>query len=541
MKAEERTISKILTEDITYEIPPYQRPYSWEIDNVRQLLEDMWEAYEGKEYEYFVGSLITVEKEKDRRYDVVDGQQRLTTLNLVFASLRNRIADDAAKAELEKRILPRNVFTKEAEKPRLFLRTDDRELFQRHVLEARPLTTKDRAGLTTPQRHIVENLETVDAFWNDKAQQTLGLFANFLLSKVYVVFVTTSSLASAYRLFNVLNARGLPLSNADLIKNELFSRLADPTGRNADLEQSWLRLEAEVGLERLDAFFGHHRTSVKASKARGNLHEEIQPLIQAHAGGPFAFLDEVVASAENYMRIVDGDVADPQAMRALRALQRVEYDEWIPPLLAYLNQPVDGLGEREFLGLLEKITMQNWVRRLGRSARLTVYFQLISAIRERKTADEVREIFRNRAQNAEFLDLLSGEVYRKPFDQAVLLRLEEAAQDESVTKSFSGELTIEHVLPQTPTDPYWSTRFNVDQHREWVHRLGNLALLSGRKNYKAQNFDFDRKKKAYSERNQKVSFDLTKEVSDAAEWALDAIKKRQERLIALAKQTWTIE
>ncbi len=121
--------------------------------------------------------------------------------------------------------------------------------------------------------------------------------------------------------------------------------------------------------------------------------------------------------------------------------------------------------------------------------------------------------------------------YGKPFDLAVLLRLEEAAQDDSVTKSYSGRLTIEHVLPQALKDPYWQTRFSVDQHKLWLHRLGNLALLCGHKNYKAQYFDFDRKKNIYTARNNKVSFDLTKEICLEPEWSADKIRDRQDRLL----------
>lgn len=358
---------------------------------------------------------------------------------------------------------------------------------------------------------------------------------------MYVVFVTTHSWQSAYRLFNVLNARGMSLSNADLIKNSLFSLLGAQANRSEDLEERWLELEEELGIELLDAFFGHHRTSLTAAKARGTLHEEIEPLIRATEGGPFVFLDRVINSARNYMRIVEGDFTDAATARALRALRRVQYDEWIPPLLAYLNQPVAGLPEAEFVRLLEKITIQNWVRRLGRTARLTVYYQLISAIKEKKPADDVRQIFQRNAQNGEFLQLLGGEFYGKPFDVAVLLRLEEAAQDESVTKSYSGLLTIEHVLPQALKDDYWKERFTEDQHSMWLHRLGNLALLCGHKNYKAQYYDFNRKKKIYSDRNKKVSFDLTKEVCDAPEWTADTIKARHERLMDLAQQTWTID
>ena len=540
MKAEERTIGNILTEQICYEIPPYQRPYSWRKDNVQQLLEDVWEAYEANDREYFIGSLITIEKEKNQRYEVVDGQQRLTTLNLVFSRLRDHITDQAAKAELGKRILPHNVLTGEAETPRLLLRKKEQSFFRRYVLEAQHVPVKDREGLDAPKQRITENLAAVDEFCTNKSEQVLKLFANYLLTKVYVVLVTTDSWQSAYRLFNVLNARGMSLSNADLIKNTLFSLLGAQANRSEELEERWLELEEEIGIDRLDSFFGHHRTSITAAKARGSLHEEIDPIIRATDGGPFVFLDKVIGSSENYMRIVDCEFTEATTLRSLRALQRVEYDEWIPPLLAYLNQPLADLPEADFTGLLEKITMQNWVRRLGRTARLTVYFQLISAIKSKAGANDLREIFRKNAQNTEFLDLLGGELYGKPFDAAVLLRLEEAIQDESVTKSYSGRLTIEHVLPQAFKDDYWKTRFTEDQHSLWLHRLGNLAMLCGSKNYKAQYYDFDRKKKIYSDRGKKVSFDLTKEICDTQEWTEAAIKTRHERLMNIAKQIWTI-
>ena len=317
--------------------------------------------------------------------------------------------------------------------------------------------------------------------------------------------------------------------------------MGEQTGRAGELEERWQELEEELGIDRLDAFFGHHRTSLAAAKARGSLHEEIEPLIRDTEGGPFAFLDGVIASAANYMRIVDAEFTDAATLRALRALRRVEYDEWIPPFLAFLNKPVPDMPESEFVTLLEKITMQNWVRRLGRSARLTAYFQMISAIREGKTAEELRKIFRANSRNDEFLELLGGELYGKPFDAAVLLRLEENAQDESVTKTYSGRITIEHILPQALKDDYWKSRFDAETHRGCVHRLGNLTPLSGNKNYKAQYYDFDRKKRIYGERNKKTSFDLTKEICNQPDWTSDRIKERHERLLEIARRTWFIE
>jgi len=367
MKADERTISDVLTNQIRYEIPAYQRPYSWEKGNVEQLLDDVWEAYEGNDEEYFIGSLITIEREKGRLYDVVDGQQRLTTLNLIFARLRDAV-DEPAKSELGRRVLPRNALTGEEETPRLTLRQRDQSFFRKFVLSGEKIPDAIRKDIIkdqdAPKQRIAENLEAIDDFIAQHEQKTLKLFANYLLSRVYVVFVTTASLQSAYRLFNVLNARGMALSNADLIKNMLFAGLGGDAARSSELDEAWLELEEQIGIERLDQFLAHHRSSIVATKARKTLHEEFAPLIEASAT-PFAFLDELNTSARNYLRILRNDFGTPAARRAVRSLRRVAFEEWIPPLLAFLNAPVEGVTEETFVDLLERITYQNWIRRLA--------------------------------------------------------------------------------------------------------------------------------------------------------------------------------
>jgi hypothetical protein len=541
MKAEERTIIKVLTEQICYEIPPYQRPYSWERENVEQLLQDVWEAYESAEPEYFIGSLITIEKVPDRLYEVVDGQQRLTTLNLILARLLQKIKDEAARAYLGNRILPKNVLTGEAEKPRLTLRAKDQSFFRRHVLDGAPVPQNQIASLEEPQRHLLENMEATDTFLAGKDESVLKRFSNYLLSTVYVVFVNTNSFKSAYRLFNVLNARGLPLSNADLIKNSLFAKLADQKSQSQDLEDRWIDLEETVGIGALDTFFGHHRTAITATKAREDLFKEFEPIINTNGKNPFAFLEGLTISARNYSRINQTDFKEPQSLRSINALHRVGYDEWIPPLLAYLNHPVSDMPEPEFLQLLEKITMQNWVRRLGRTKRLTVYFQLISAIKDKQSADAVRAVFRANANNTELRTLLNSDVYGLPYGQALLLRLEEASQDESVTKTYNGLISIEHVLPQALKDSYWTDRFNMAEQHLWLHRLGNLTLLSGSKNSQAQYDSFPNKKKVYEQRNKKVSFDMTKAVCQIEDWNEAIIQERQNRMVEQAWSLWKIE
>ncbi|MEI2707328.1 MAG: DUF262 domain-containing protein [Ilumatobacteraceae bacterium] len=195
--------------------------------------------------------------------------------------------DEPAKSELGRRVLPRNALTGEEETPRLTLRQRDQSFFRRYVLAGEVVPEAVRKEIAkeqdAPKQRIIENLEAIDTFIAQHDQKTLKLFANYLLSRVYVVFVTTASWQSAYRLFNVLNARGMALSNADLIKNMLFARLGGNTARSSDLDEAWLELEEQIGIERLDQFMAHHRSSIVATKARKALHEEFEPLIETAA------------------------------------------------------------------------------------------------------------------------------------------------------------------------------------------------------------------------------------------------------------------
>jgi uncharacterized protein with ParB-like and HNH nuclease domain len=489
-----------------------------------------------------MGSIITVKEERSEPYEVIDGQQRLTTLNLIFAALRDCIKDVAAKVEIEKRIYPKNALISSEGKPRLILRKSDQEFFLNHILKGAALTSKK---LDAPKEKLIGNLETIKSFlMANKTDKDRMHFANHLLEKVYVVLVITDSHTSAHRLFNVLNARGVQLSNADLIKNQLFSRLENVDQDSDALEEKWLELEGEIGISKLDQFLEQYRTTQTHEKATRTLSEEFKDVIVKTSVSPIQFVDKLIESARIYSQIKNSQFSQPLSLRSARSLNRVDFDEWIAALMGFLinkNKSIySEADEAEYIQLLEKITYQNWIRRLGRTARLTAYHQIIKAMNENKSFDDVKKIFVINSNNQEFAQLLEGDVYGKPFDQALLIRLDEAEEDISVTRAYNGVLSIEHVLPKALKDPYWTSRFTAERHQQHLNKIGNLAMLSGSKNSKAQYYGFDAKKKIYSTKQSAVSFVLTKEIINVDEWNEDAINKRQERLISVAKSLWDI-
>ncbi len=549
MEASERTLGSLLTNNLRYEIPPYQRPYSWDENNVEQLLNDLWKAYEDKIPEYFIGSLITIELEKDTLYQIVDGQQRLTTLNLIFARLRDRV-EEPAKSSLGARILPKNDLTGEEETPRLTVRKKEKIFFNTYVLSGEPITeelqTKLHNDLDAPKLRFTNNLRLIDRFFKNKSEEQLKLFADYILRYVYVVFVTTKSWESAHRLFLVLNARGMQLSNADLIKNSLFVKndgktiasKENKTERDDKLETYWLELEEAIGIDRMDQFFAHHYSSIKGKKPKKSIFTEFQELINISEDS-FSFLKGIIISAKNYARILDNDFA-PEASLSLRSLERVIFKDWIPPLLSYLNTPLKDFNLDDFIFLLEKITYQNWIRPLSVGQRKRVYFDIIDAINNKKTNIEIEEIFKKGSDNQDLKYHLNQDIYGKKYDKAILLRLEDAYQDKSVIKEYTGRITIEHILPVKMTDNYWNNRFTPEQHQKYLNSLGNITLLAGYKNSSAQNYAFDKKKISYSKPQDKISFDMTKEVLDNEEWGIKQIEDRQIAMIDNAIKIWSL-
>ncbi|MBF2091225.1 HNH endonuclease, partial [Flavobacterium psychrophilum] len=173
--------------------------------------------------------------------------------------------------------------------------------------------------------------------------------------------------------------------------------------------------------------------------------------------------------------------------------------------------------------------------------RNTVYYNLINLINKGTNKEEIVSKTLELTNNEEFFKILESNLYGMSYAKAVLLRLENSIQDDSVFKSYSGLISIEHILPQKATETYWTERFSNQQINENVHRIGNLVLLSGRKNSQAQNYNFDKKKDVYLKNSEKVSFDLTKEICEKSEWNLDNFNKRQNQMIENSRKLWEIK
>ncbi len=550
MEAKECKVQDILTENKKFIIPSYQRPYSWTVDNAEQLIDDIYKSSQSEENEYFIGSMICINKGQNQ-YEVVDGQQRLTTLSIIVSELKKIIPIQGIKDDLQKRVLPIDVYSDETDEPRLIVRKKEYDLYKYYILQDSKDYKPEKPSDT--ELVFISNAETIRDYLLRLSVDELKLLAKYILQNVYIVFVQTDDFASSFRLFNVLNSRGLPLSNADLLKNALFESASTHNKKSEQIESAWSQIEDMVGVRRLDKFLTLHKLSEKKDRDRvlqKGFEAFIENLQQQFDGDAIAMSLMLVNSAKNYTKILENDFEHPSIRRKIASLSNLGVDEWIPPVMAFMNRMartedfnLDDFSQ--FITAFEKVYMHGWLKKQIKSQREMVCYSALVAINNDMPFDSVINQINQHADNSGFIAALDEDLYEPRPNQvnlikAILLRLDMEQQDESVIKTYTGRITIEHILPQALVNEYWINRFQPQEHVYWLHKIGNLTLISGSKNSEAQHYDFIKKKSIYEKLNSKSSFDLTKDVCNSSEWGLAELKMRHEKIKTQLKKLWLV-
>ncbi len=250
----EYALSKIFSSDFDYEIPPYQRPYAWTTEQAGELFDDLNDFYQyEKDETYFLGSIVLIKQESRPHAQVIDGQQRLTTLTILIAALTNLIDDEDAKAECFAYIQePGKKLQGIPAKPRLALRQRDREFFASTVQSLKfselasidSATLKNESQINIQKNALLLQIKLQQAFVDTDALIKFGIF---LMTRCFLVAVTSPSQQSAFRVFSVLNNRGMDLLPSDLIKADAIGKITE-SKRDA-FNDKWEEIEVDTGRE----------------------------------------------------------------------------------------------------------------------------------------------------------------------------------------------------------------------------------------------------------------------------------------------------
>ena len=554
LTAGEYALRKVFSSDYEFLIPDYQRPYAWGKEQALQLLDDL-EGALGRDTDepYFLGSIVLVKERSHPRAEVIDGQQRLTTLSILFAVLRDLTSNSRLAAELAKVVVePGEIMAGTQAKARLTLRKRDAKFFAERVQAEGAtiaLVSLDDTQLKTDaQKAIRDNAAALRerlVGWQEAKRQHL---AAMLGTRTFHVVVPTPDLNSAHRIFSVMNARGLDLTPADIFKSKVIGAISDQNaGEYAD---KWEQEEVDLGRDAFSDLFGHVRMIFMKERASKVLLQEFdeQVLSKYLPGEARAFVDDVLipysdAYEHLLMQNYPNDPTWGPVNNWLRRLMQVDNDNWqAPALWALKEHGNDPAYLSKFLRRLERLAASMLLRRVYATPRGSRYGELLTQL-ERGDGLSASAFDLTPEEVADTRDRLNDRIYLvTPVRKYVLLRLDELLANQPGVSYQHKMITVEHVLPQNPKDgSVWKQDFTDDERNQWTHRLGNLVLLNRAKNSEAQNYDFTRKKANYfTSPNGSAVFALTTQVLTLSEWTPAVIQRRQTELLASLDKEWDL-
>ena len=557
LTAQEQSLSKIFSDDYVFHIPGYQRPYAWTTEQAGELVDDLLSFMQssGGQVEemppYFLGSVVLIKKDSLPESDVVDGQQRLTTLTILLAAIRASVTGPSS-SEITHLIYEKgSTILGTRDRFRLTLRERDAAFFQAHIQKEDGLVnlSSDVEQTTDSQKNVRKNALLFLQKLSEIPEADRIRLAQFMVTRCYLVVVATPDLDAAYRIFSVLNSRGLDLSATDILKSEIIGGI--PQAKRDAYTKKWEDTEEDLGREGFAELFSHIRMVYRRSKPKGTLIREFKEHV-TELNQPAQLIDQVLVpmarafdelTNENYQSASQAEAVN----ESLKWLNRLEFTDWMPPALAfavkYRTQPN---AMNPFFQDLERLAYGLLIMKVGINDRIDRFSSLTSAILQNADLDApVSPLQLTPEEQAQACERLNGPFYESFSARArttLLLRLDSLLSGGGAQYDYK-VVTVEHVLPQTPeAGSDWAGWFPNQNERElWTHRLGNMALLTRKKNSSASNYEFDRKKQAYFAVGGVSPFVLTTQVLHKQEWTCSVVQQRQQELLKLLKEHWRLE
>ena len=552
----EYPLAKIFSEDFSFRIPDYQRPYAWTEEHAATLFDDLLDFYRAEPNDtYFLGSIVLIKDDEKPEADVIDGQQRLTTLSILISSIASKFQGDDRNQLKERLVEPGDKWQGLEASPRLQLRESDQEFFRTYIqdVEIDSLLALDPQQLDDePKQNIFYNCKVfIDRIDRELDKRELIGFTMFLIQRCYLVAVSTQSRESAYRVFSVLNSRGLDLLPMDIIKADVIGDI--DSAKRKSYSKKWENLEITAGRKGFDDVFAHTRTIFTKRKARKSLDYEIKEYVLSTLKSPESFIDDVlVPYTEAYQTIVDEDYAAQNSAEEVNEylswLNRINNSDWIPCAIKFF---ADRKASPEYvlwftrklerLASFMHITAKDVNERI---ARFSTILEEMESSPSHSLSSPLLSVELTPSEKNQFINALNGDIYNmvsKRRNYAVL-RLD-AIVNSGTTNYDPKSLTIEHVLPQTVKQgSEWATLWPDEIERwNWLHRIANLVPLPRRKNSEAQNYDFAVKKdKYFKSKSKTTTFALTTWVTNEDSWTPEVVQKRQEELMAEFKKEWEL-
>ncbi|QDS87599.1 hypothetical protein EC9_17780 [Rosistilla ulvae] len=555
-------LKELLSNGKSYKVPPYQRDYSWKQEHWEDLWEDLM-SIEASREDHYMGAVV-LESAERKHYRIIDGQQRMATLSILILAcvdFLDQLARDGLHSEdnreraseLERSYLGAKDPASLRITPKLQLNANDDDFFQLNIAQRKAPQGGTR-GLSDSEKLLWAcfqffQLKVRKKFESNSMGADVARFVNEVVTE-RLVFITVrvQDQVSAYTVFETLNARGLELTETDLLKNYLLS-LADRLSKSQmePVLKQWARITSRVGVARFPEFLRHHHNSRNEYVRRKQLFKTIKREV-ATLEDVYALLDRLEQDAAWFEALNDDSNEfwlDFQGGREhVRVLKLFNVSQFTPFVLAAkdsfsdASQMVDvlrycavlsvrfnGVGRRSTHILEEVYNRAALELRTGKVKRLADLRDTLQGIYvpdEEFVADFSTLRLKPRGVSGKRLRYLLAKIEKQKGNVEI--------SDETM------QATIEHILPENPADTGWEGFSAIAQDRV-VERLGNYTLLERSLNSAAAgNASFQNKLIAYA----KSTYRLTSELSRFDDWTEVAIEQRQAAMAKVAKTIWSL-
>lgn len=541
-------------------VPLNQREYSWEEDHVNDLIHDFAEAMDSPSGIHFLGSIFLTSGESEYA-QITDGQQRLATSTMILAAFRDYLIqkgknDDAAS--IERDFLFKWDRTEGENLPRLTLNADDSSFFHDTVL-LRPRDRKLDKRKNKKPKESHKKIETASAIirkyindrlapeGDDRKLRIINNWVKFIEKNALVVAITVPVDLDSYSMFETLNDRGLETSQADLLKNHLFSKVRD---RMREAQQKWSNMSGKLeslGRKNITVTFIRHLliTLYGHTKQRDVLKRIKKEITKSSLA--IRFLDAMSDSADDYVAMLSPShgkwaAYGDETREHLRVIHLdLEVSQVWPLLFAVTKHFTIPQAKKAFKYLLNLSVRFLIVG--GRGGLLDTNYARVSleiGSGVIKTAKALADSLANIAPSDEAFEaeFASARVSEASLARYYLRALEKSRNQlpspEVMPIEDRNKLTLEHVLPENPGSNW--PAFTPDDAKAFCRRIGNLVLMISTQNALVGNSSFAVKKPILFA----SGLALTKMVGKVANWTREEIAKRQQELAEEALKTWPI-
>lgn len=561
-KTENNTFRKLIGNGLTYRIPRFQRDYSWSNDEWEDLWADILAILKADgEPSHYMGYLV-LQSADDKSFDVIDGQQRLTTLSLIVLAVLKNIqrlieADNQAGPNTQRLNQIRQTYVGYLDpvtliaRPKLTLNRNNNNYYQNHLV---PLEYLPRRNLRASEHLLRKAFEWFDkrvadylkASTGDEGKRLAQLIED-VSDRLFFTIITVTDELNAYKVFETLNARGVRLSATDLLKNYLFSALdrggeTDHELRN--LEDRWEAIVGRLQSENFPDFLRVHWNSRHSFARQADLFKTIRNRVSDRES-VFQLLRGMEEDLDTYLALSSPEASEwsqddkhhASVLKTFRVRQPF-------PLLLAARRVFDAA---DFTGLLRATVVISLRYNVIGAYSTAEQERTYNSVAERIARGELRQLGPSlQAMRSIYVE---DRVFRDNFAEKTI-RTTDSRNNRVVRfilcaleKKLSGQehafisdaFNIEHVLPQNAPDGWGG--FSGEEADSLVYRLGNMTLMQAGANRAAGTSAYSEKRVLYEQ----STFAITRKLAhDNVEWTPERIAAWQNGMAAQATSIWRI-